>query len=556
MKYFYLLFIILTAIGCSSSKEKRPAQTILTPANLTKQVYEIDPAIENTIRTLNGATVRFPKDAFKLNGTGKVRVGIKEAYSIKDMLLGGLVTESNGKLLTSGGMIYLEARQNGKEIDLQKKAGVSIPASNYANGMQLYKGEYESDSSINWVQPKALDTTPAEYLQNGKAMFLANCSPCHGITKAAIGPALYDAVKRAPSKEWLYRYIRNWEDSFNHTDSTGKNYAMYSCCVRDYSPTVMNKFPQLTNYEIDMLFAYIQSVSDQNPTPAENPLAHCLPCLDVKMAEGKIPENWDSTFVKNYPQFYISPENPADTFIQETVLPANTPYDPADLEKGFRKGGFTDMPETNNYSFAIETLGWYNVDAEYAGLPGTEYCSLSLNINGEITESNLHAYLIVPTRKNLSVANNRNGDNWTFNKVDGKIPLHLNDQAYIITFGEENGNMVYGIKPFITQKENRLSITLSTITEEAFVAHIRKLGLEGLSFSVNKKTQHQDKDNKIIPEPVSTQPDGTQPLPADFKPERKNSAPAARADTTKYINYLDDDAFKQCPCGKGPVYKK
>ncbi len=537
MKYYYLLLIIVACAGCSSSKEKRPAQTVLTTANLTKQVYEIDPAVENTIRTLNGATVRFPKDAFKLNGAGKVSIGIKEAYSIKDMLLGGLVTETNGKLLTSGGMIYLEARQNGQMLELQKKAGVSIPASNYANGMQLYKGEPEADSSINWVQPKAQDSTPAEYLQNGKAMFMANCASCHTITKHAIGPPLYDALKRAPSKEWLYRYVRNWEDAYKHEDSTGRNYDAYTCCISIYSPTVMNKFPALTDADLDMLFAYIQSESNQNTAEGSPPFARCLPCLDVKMAEGKIPENWDSSFVKKYPQFYINPALPADSFIQETTLPLNK-QEPTDITTSPQANNIPQEP--NNYTFTIESLGWYNVDALLKDLPGIEEINLIVTLPASYTQYNLNVYLALPERKVFTGADNTKAGNWTFYEENGNTPLYLNDQAYIVAFGEENGKMVYGIKPFITQKENQLNITLSPITEAAFVNHIRKLGFEGLSISVNKKTEHQAERNKIVEE-TTTLPDGTvqtKPLPR----------PAAKADTVKYNYYLNDAALQACPC--------
>jgi mono/diheme cytochrome c family protein len=532
----HLLFFIAVIFCCScNTKQKWPKQQVLATANIPLQLYEIDPGMENSIRTQNGATVRFPKDAFMLNGTGKVQVRIQEAYTMKDILKAGLVTEADGKPLTSSGMIYLNAQQDGKDISLKQKAGISIPVSNYNENMQLYKGEYTADSSINWVQPTPLDTIPTVMIAAGKSLFLQNCAACHSIQKSTTGPALYDILNRVPSKEWLYAYTRNWEEAFSFKDSTGFNYRAYSCCISTYSPSTMNKFPQLSDAALDALYGYIQYESDKNPLPGfENPAKICLPCLTAKPVTVALPGNWDSTNT----QLYIPNE---DTPIIKT--PENKPADPTELEKGFRTNGFTDAPETFNYQFSIETLGWYNVDAEMAGLPGTEYCALSATINNKPKKAQLNIYLVIPAKKNLSVCNEEKNGVYYFNKVNGKIPLHLDDKAFLIAFGEEDGKLIYGIKPFITKLENKLNITLSTTTENAFVKNIAALGMEGLQFTVKKS------DPVLLSAPELP---GQVTLPDGSKAEQSNTNtpiqnPAIK-DTVKYVRWADSTG-SICPCG-------
>jgi mono/diheme cytochrome c family protein len=88
-----------------------------------------------------------------------------------------------------------------------------------------------------WAQP------------DGKALFMNNCSSCHGTDKAATGPALAGADSRWPSGDLLHKWVRNWEDAV----ATGDAYATK---MATYSPTQMNKFPQLKDEDIDAILKY------------------------------------------------------------------------------------------------------------------------------------------------------------------------------------------------------------------------------------------------------------------------------------------------------------
>ncbi|MDF2187828.1 hypothetical protein [Paraflavitalea sp. CAU 1676] len=74
-----------------------------------------------------GTKVNFPANAF-VDGdgaivSGTVTVTLKEVLSKKDVLLSGVMTESNGKLLESGGELEIKANKDGKNLRINPQLG-------------------------------------------------------------------------------------------------------------------------------------------------------------------------------------------------------------------------------------------------------------------------------------------------------------------------------------------------------------------------------------------------------------------------------------------------
>jgi cytochrome c2 len=481
MKYASALFVLILLTATCTTTKKKPPQTLLTPRLLESQVFNIEPGKAQTIRTKNGATIQLPENALELAGSGPVQLEIREAYTLEAMLLAGLVTESNGRPLSSGGMIYLSARQNNRDIALQKKAVISIPLTNYSAGMQVYKGRLNGDSTINWVQPRALDSTPDQLLASGKQLFMSNCASCHGIKKTGAGPALENILNRVPSRKWLYAYTRNWRAAFEFKDSTGFNYSTYSCCKSQLTPTEMPSFPSLSDSALDAIYLYIQS---ESASLVNTNADICAPCLLLKEDIG---EKQNTTLQDAGVQEQSQNNTLLDDAGQEQ-LQTNTLQKPAEWEGQLRKG-FTDMPVSGEYTFSIETLGWYNIDADYAGLPGTTLCSVDVTVSNPPASPALNVYLLAPAKKNLSVSNSNIGNVYSFSKVDGKIPLHLNDGALVLAFAEQGGKVLYGIRFFNVQQSNQLQVALQEAGSADFEKIIAGLRFDGLNMQVQTRKQ-------------------------------------------------------------------
>lgn len=102
-----------------------------------------------------------------------------------------------------------------------------------------------------------LVTGSANAAPDGKALFQANCASCHNVWKDATGPKLRGISERAPSKEWIYSWVKN---SSNLVKSGDK----YALEIFGKWKTVMTPFPSLSNEDIDAIVTYIETAPDPN----------------------------------------------------------------------------------------------------------------------------------------------------------------------------------------------------------------------------------------------------------------------------------------------------
>lgn len=107
-------------------------------------------------------------------------------------------------------------------------------------------------------------TINATAAPDGKALFQANCASCHNPYKDATGPALNGIDSRVPSKEWLYKWIKNSASVI----ASGDKYA--NDLYAKWNKTAMTAFPSLTNEEIDAIVTYV-NIPKPEPKVSETP---------------------------------------------------------------------------------------------------------------------------------------------------------------------------------------------------------------------------------------------------------------------------------------------
>jgi mono/diheme cytochrome c family protein len=192
--------------------------------NLESQVFRINPDRDTIIETQQGIVIAIPAASFEHTTgegvTGSFDLEIKEAMTAADIMKAGLSTMSNDKLLETGGMFYINARQgnNNLAVNRSKPLNVNVPVNNNKNDMMLFKGERRADGSINWVEPKPmkrklttvdilkLDFYPEHFLDSLKAMgfnsknkkltdsIYYSLGGCGGYTSSEEGHYSFDAV--------------------------------------------------------------------------------------------------------------------------------------------------------------------------------------------------------------------------------------------------------------------------------------------------------------------------------------------------------------------------
>ena len=110
MKKIITCLTILTAIIIACNTGKKNGSLLSKPDDIVADEYVINIDKDTTLETKNGALLKIPKGSLATDKGNTVILEIKEAYSMEQMILAGLTTQSDGQPLSSGGMIYINAK--------------------------------------------------------------------------------------------------------------------------------------------------------------------------------------------------------------------------------------------------------------------------------------------------------------------------------------------------------------------------------------------------------------------------------------------------------------
>jgi len=117
--------------------------------------------------------------------------------------------------------------------------------------------------SSAWAQDPAAGAGGAD-VAAGETIFKNNCAQCHAVSdEVVVGPGLKGIQQRAPSKDWLYKWIKN----SSAVIAGGDQYA--NQIFERYNKTQMPSYPDLSNQDIDNILAYVESASTAAATPAQ-----------------------------------------------------------------------------------------------------------------------------------------------------------------------------------------------------------------------------------------------------------------------------------------------
>jgi mono/diheme cytochrome c family protein len=489
-KWLFLVIIPLILYSCFTSSPKK----ILNNKNLRLQHYLIDNSRDTVLIANRGGFFKISKGSF--DADGMIDIEIKEAYSPVEILYAGLTTESNGRLLESGGMFYINAKSNGKELNLIKPIDVSIP-SNYINSdMQVFKGEEMTDGTINWIDPQPIkDTLPEiDSLAVGKQLFQTNCRSCHDLEKESTGPALLGLENRVPNRAILKEYIKN-------PSKAAVKYQYFRCLQHKYAPRLMTAFPDFGDDGLDLILDYIKNETTKKLGEVETTDLFKL-AQETEYCDK--PENYkcgaDTIYVDTSGRY-----PPTDNFmdLHEEATKADSldeQYKNPDSLERVQRMGLIDVVRTNGrYDFAVVTLGWFNIDAFYEGMEGTEIVDLFVKTNSTLNNK-LEIHVFFPAKKLLTVGTYHPEDSlFHFEKYKGSIPLYMNDEAVAFAVGSIGEKIYYGIKSFKVAKLQTISLDIKETTADELKKAFETMKLDGIDLDIITKKRI------IMPKPCNTQ---------------------------------------------------
>lgn len=120
------------------------------------QFFIINPKKDTLLIGNEGTKLKFKAGCLLTNN--EVKVELKEYYSLKDYLNSNLPTTSNGKLIETGGVIYLNAKENTpsqKQVSINPNIGVQVDFSKDEGkaNMQIFIKDPKTTNQTNWILP-------------------------------------------------------------------------------------------------------------------------------------------------------------------------------------------------------------------------------------------------------------------------------------------------------------------------------------------------------------------------------------------------------------------
>ncbi|TGD78539.1 energy transducer TonB [Hymenobacter wooponensis] len=158
------------------------------------EYFQIDPSRPAEVQGREGTIVRIPAksllDARQRPATGTVWVELKECYSLADLLLSNLLTETtSGTPLELAGAVLVRATAGGQQLALAAGQEMQVQLSSGAQPQLFYGEAASSGSALRWHEAEA-SALPAEKIYNSVEQM-----PQYGA-----GPAEINQLVRYPSQ--------------------------------------------------------------------------------------------------------------------------------------------------------------------------------------------------------------------------------------------------------------------------------------------------------------------------------------------------------------------
>jgi hypothetical protein len=499
MKYIFLLLVSFAILfACNTGNNSNGG--FMNSLEATQYVINTDR--DTTIETKNGALLKIPGGALAAEDGNTVTLEIKEAYSLAQMIQGGLTTQSGDDPLSSGGMIYINAAP-GQKVTLQKNIQVAIPADFLQAGMQLYKGQTGENGTINWVDPKPLsENKQLTPIERGKTLFENRCASCHTIGQDMTGPNLAHFMKRFPvSVEGNYRYYNHAgfefrkvmvskEPPISFAQHIEDDLVGYNDSYREYKCNLHNMYgsvgpPLVTDSAGNLMdiYRYIQNESDRRnlPMPSHAYLEDCIDsCKNYKNVITKLQNEKQKGIAKR--KNLIKDNGPLVDQKPDSTWPTAPVQS---LPPDFGEKVSPENYDAVYYQFTMDSFGWHNIDMLMKNTDGIKESELFVQVTGQYQEK-IKTYLIIPSVKTYGEGGPAGMDNkkFAFFYKNGKIPLPQGAKAFILAVTETEGSIAFGLQEFIITTQQEVSVELHAASKEEFTAAMQQFETQRLHIKV------------------------------------------------------------------------
>lgn len=542
-----LIFIIAALAKCtepnshsiSKVSENDPFKTTVVESQFYTVEIEEPAVISGTKGTriviLDGSLL----DESGLPVAGSVDVELSEAYLLSDMLLSNLTTTSNGELLETDGMIYINFRQDGKELRINpdKPIYIEMPTNKKKDGMQVYSGLRDENGNMNWVNPKPLATflvtvelEQLDFIPDGFSEKIEAGLPFrnHNTWSKQLEDSLFyslaSSALETPSS--AYESALNGRDyeAINRTyipafDSRGDRIMEEACGINPASIGVL-KSPEYQNTLIatrefearlqsiyqscdeEVLMKYVNNL-DKDLWYCDSLAASIISKEEIKaifleyqkerltnVADGaKYAAALQGFFDKEFRRILSNINAAKDSLTAATQLEIKA--EEKVLEKYTKLLREREKQTMESYGFVRSESGWINIDRGIAE-KDWELMELEVIVEAGSTFDRTHVYVIIPDRKSLHALYSADNQQFTV-RINGanSLPMPKTGEAICIGIAYSENQPFFQIERIPIGSTKKLEMTLSEMESSKLTEILGELGEFNQENSIEHDLEYQ-----------------------------------------------------------------
>lgn len=492
MRNTIAILLLFGLFACNSSKDKRQidqkttviADRVLYPkTNLSPLFDSLRPATQTfTIKgdrdTLlvgqNGTIFTILKNTF-INSQGQpataVSIDLVEVNSIAEIIKTNLQTISGDKILQTGGMFFIDAKENNKSLVVAegKSIYVEVKSSYKDPQMKIFDGKFDDKGKIDWAATGNLENNLIPI-----PLSLINFHKCD--SECSFSKKQTDELSN-PRFENTYIATREFEDR---------------CCAMMYATC-----PQSNNLSQKFLDIYTANI-DKPLFYSDSLVIDYLAKNHKNKIDTTKKFTWDDTGWFTYMfQFFTELKNQRLTntinFDKLGIKESTTTeeliskgYSESEAEKfiAFFKvrkqivKSREDEKQTSrlaSYSLSINKLGWVNVD-RFIDDKNTETSTFLVKIKSKDTLDFISVSLVIPGYNVAVFAIHNDGNLFSFTKKnDGYMKLPVGQDAIIVAFSYKDNMPYFGKQKIKIPKDGQIVIVLIASNEKSIKQDINKL---------------------------------------------------------------------------------
>lgn len=154
---FVLVSIFIILSSCKQDIKVNSLEEVLLNISPNYSKYTLNPIQGKLLTAEKGTVIYIPKNAFQFEDGSlpkkEIQIEVKECYELADMIAENLSTTSKGKILETGGMIFLSAVSEGKPLKIQegKALVLGFPKVKEDKEMDLFYDFKVNDTTSTWI---------------------------------------------------------------------------------------------------------------------------------------------------------------------------------------------------------------------------------------------------------------------------------------------------------------------------------------------------------------------------------------------------------------------